>query len=123
MARLMGKDVTVLTAGSSLLATYRRCAIEIERETYETTGALDTARTFAPGPYSWRVTFEAIKQSAAVFPVLLLAGGTAAFTCTEAATGKHYSGAIIFSAVSDDVASDPQLERVTAQGTGALSVT
>ena len=123
MARLMGKDVTVLTVGSSLLATYRRCSIEIERETYETTGALDTARTFAPGPYSWRVTFEAIKQSAAVFPALLLAGGTAAFACTEATGGKHYSGAIIFSAASDDVAASPQLERVNAQGTGPLALT
>jgi hypothetical protein len=123
MARLTGKDVTVLSAGAEVLATYRSCAIEIARDLVETTGVEDDVRSFADGPYGWSVTFETLKSSAAAFPGLIATGGTAAFACTEAAGGRQYAGAIRFADVASEVGGEVQLERVTALGTGPLEVT
>lgn len=123
MARLTGKDVTILSPGADVLATYRACTIEIARALVETTGVEDDARSFCDGPYEWSVAFEKLKSSSAQFPGLIVTGGTAAFTCTEASGGKQYAGTILFADVVSDVGGDPQLERVTAVGTGALEVT
>ena len=121
--RLTGKDVTVLSAGAEVLATYRGCVIEIRRELVETTGVEEEARSFCDGAYEWSVRFEKLKSSAAQFPGLIVSGGTAAFTCTEATGGKEYAGTILFADLVSDVGGDPQLERVTAVGTGPLEVT
>ncbi len=125
MTRLLGRDVTVLNPGGDVLALWESCTLDIERNLVDMTAVADGYRQYADGHYGWTVSFSKLVNSSRTLPSLLVTGGTASFSMTEASGGKQYSGVIRFNRVSADLGGVDarQMESCTAQGDGALTVT
>jgi hypothetical protein len=125
VARLIGNNVTVLNPGGDVLALWESCTLDIDSPPIDMTAVADAARQYMTGHYGWTVSFSKLVNSSRTLPQLIIAGGTAAFTMTEALGGKAYSGAIRFTRVTADLGGfdSRQMESATAQGDGALTVT
>jgi len=125
VARLLGKDVTVMSPGGNILALWESCVINIERNLVDMTAVADTSRQYADGHYNWTVECSKLVNTSRTFPDLLLTGGTVAVSITEATTGKAYTGVARIARVSADLGGvdTRQMENMTLQGEGALTVT
>lgn len=125
MARLLGRDVTVFSPGGDILALWESGSIDLDRNIIDMTAVADASRQYADGHYGWTVQCSKLVNSSRIFPSLLINGGTAAFSMTEASGGKQYTGVVRFQRVSADLGGvdTRQMESATLQGDGPLTVT
>lgn len=70
--RLLGKDVTVLRAGTNdIVALYEKAIIELESELVNVSAIKDEWALYAVNRKGWRVRLLKLLESAPIFPTLL----------------------------------------------------
>jgi hypothetical protein len=71
--RLLGKDVTILQAGTNnIVALYEKAIIELESELLNVSAVKDEWSLFAVNRKGWRIRLLKLLDSAPIFPTLLI---------------------------------------------------
>ncbi|MGB9608626.1 MAG: hypothetical protein ACPLPS_04070 [bacterium] len=70
--RLLGKDVTILQAGTNnIVALYEKAVIELESEVLNVSAIKDEWSLFAVNRKGWRIRLLKLLESSPIFPTLL----------------------------------------------------
>lgn len=128
--RLLGKDVTLLKAGTNdVVALYQRAIIELESDLTDVSAIKDDWRLFAVRRKGWRIRLLKLLESAPLFPTLLQEANETSpllVQCQITIPGSSpatwtFSGNAIPLASSLDM-QEVLREEITLQGLGAPTI-
>jgi len=118
MARLIGRDCTVLSVGgNNILALFTDATLNLTVSEYDITCVKDDWNQRAPGVRDWEVTLTKMIDAQSVFPTLILEGETVVVQGNFG--GRLFTGTGMIASSANTMPAGAQTENVTIRSAGS----